>query len=119
MTPPELIAEMLRLSGLLDEANTALRDRARKTAEAEREYRKARADAWQGLEGTAKEREDLVNGMTAGLRHDRDRCEGDVRAAQEAVRNLRTQLSMCQTISGLERELAAFGRTGPEMAGAA
>jgi len=119
MTPPELVEEMLRLSGLLDEANAGLRESARAEAEAERYYRKSRADAWQGLDGTAKEREDLVNGMTSDLRHDRDRCQGDVRAAQEAVRNIRAQLSIMQSIAGLERELAAYGRVGPELRGAA
>lgn len=116
MTPPEIIAEARRLSGLLDEANKALRDRGRAEADAERAYRKARAESWFTVEGTAREKEDLVNGMTADLRHVRDTAQADVRAALEAVRNLRQQISLLQSLSGLERELAAYGRTSPEVA---
>lgn len=114
MTPAELTDELLRLRGLLDQANTAVRDRGRKTAEAERDYREARAQAWLSAEGTAREREDVVNALTADSRYARDLADADRQAALEAVRNYRSQLSALQTISGLERELAAFDRTGPQ-----
>ena len=115
MTPQELTAEMLRLSALLDDANRAMRDRGRKLAEHERDYRRARANAWLSTEGTAKEREDAVNAETADARYLRDLSEHERQAALEAVRNARTQLSVLQTVAGVEREVAAYGRTGPEV----
>lgn len=115
MTPGELTAELLRLSSLMDEANRAVRDRGRKQAEAERDYRKARALAWLETTGTAQERKDAVDASTADRRYERDLAESDHRAAWEAVRNYRTQVSALQTIAGLERETAALAATGPQV----
>ena len=114
MTPAELTGELLRLSRLLDDANRAVRDRGRAQAEHERDYRKARALAWLDAAGTAQERKDAVDAATADERYARDLAESDHRAAWEAVRNLRVQMSALQTIAGVERETAAIGRTGPE-----
>lgn len=115
MTSAELTQELLRLRKLLDDANAAVRDRGRKLAECERDYRLARAKAWHSTEGTAREREDEVNALTADERYARDLADSDRQAALEAVRNYRTQISALQTISGLEREMAAFDRTGVEV----
>jgi hypothetical protein len=55
-------------------------------ADKERDYRKARAAAWaQHTDGTAKEREDRVNDVTADARYDRDVADGIVRAALERL----------------------------------
>lgn len=115
MTPRELTDELMRLSRLLDEANRAMRDRGRAQAEHERDYRKARALAWLQAGGTAQERKDAVDAATADARYERDLSEADHRSALEAVRNLRTQMSVLQTIAGLERETAGIGRTGPQV----
>lgn len=116
MTPRELTDELLRLSRALDQANRAVRDRGRMQAEAERDYRKARALAWLEAGGTtAQQRKDEVDASTADERYARDLAESDHRAAWEAVRNYRTQISALQTIGGIERELAQYGRTGPEV----
>ncbi len=117
MTPPELVAELLRLSARLDQGSLAVRDRGRALAEAERDYRKARAAAWLTVEeGVAAQRKDQVDGDTADLRYLRDLAGNDRQSALEAVRNGRTQISALQTIGGVERELAAFSRTSPELA---
>ena len=115
VTPAELTSELLRLSRLMDDANRAVRDRGREQAEAERAYRKARALAWLEADGTAQERKDQVDAATADERYARDLAESDHRAAWEAVRNYRTQVSALQTIAGLERETAALAATGPEV----
>lgn len=115
MTPAELTDELRRLAGLLDQANTAVRDRGRQMAEAERAYRRARAHAWiEASDGTAQERKDMVDAMTADERYARDLAESDHRSAWEAVRNYRSQLSAVQTIAGLERETASLAATGPQ-----
>lgn len=117
MTPGELNSELLRLSRGLDDANRAVRDRGRQAADAERSYRKARAQAWLTVDGaTAAERKDQVDALTADDRYARDLAESDHRAAWEAVRNYRVQISALQTIAGVERETAALARTGPEVA---
>lgn len=55
-------------------------------AEKERDYRKARASTWAlSTEGTAKEREDLVNERTSDQRYERDIADGIVRAALERI----------------------------------
>jgi hypothetical protein len=55
-------------------------------ADMERVYRKARAAAWaRHTDGTAKEREDQVNDVTADARYERDVADGIVRAALERL----------------------------------
>ena len=117
MTPGEMVSELLRLSSLLDQANTAVRDRGRAMADAERDYRKGKAQCWLTVDpdGTAQQRKDEVDGMTANLRRARDLAEHDRQAALEAVRNFRTQISALQSIAGVEREMVAFDRTGPQV----
>lgn len=112
-TPVDLNAELVRLSKLLDKALESMRDRGRKLAEHERDYRRARAAGWLVVEGTAKEREDAVNALTADARYLRDLSDHDRQAAHEAVRNYRTQISALQTIANVARAEAAFARTGP------
>lgn len=107
--------EMRRLSRLLDQGLAALRDQAREVAEAEQEYRKAKATAWlQAPAGTVPEREAWVNGQTADLRYRRDLADGLRQAALEAVRSRRTQVSALQTLLNAHREETAFDRTGPD-----
>jgi len=115
MTPHDLTTELLRLSTLLDEALRALRDRGRLLAERERDYRLERAKAWlTATEGTAKQREDQVNALTSTERYGRDLADHDRQAAQEAVRNYRTQLSALQTIANVAKAEAELAGRGPQ-----
>ena len=116
MNTAELVAELTRISGLLDESLRALRDRGRLLAERDRDYRHERAKAWLSTEGTAKQREDQVNAVTADRRYARDVADHDRQAAHEAVRNYRAQLSALQTIANAERAEAELARTGPQVA---
>jgi hypothetical protein len=114
---PDLYAEMIRLSGLLDDALNYLGRQTKEFAEAEADYRHAKARAWvEAPKGTVPEREAWVNGVTADQRKRRDLADGMRQAGLEAVRSRRAQLSALQTISNAHREEAALARTGPEMA---
>lgn len=126
MTDVNLVQEAFRLSKLVDAGILTGRDSVVKLADAENAYRKAKAQAWVTCpidpadvprgerEWTAARREAWVNAETADLRRERDIAEGMKRAAEEAVRARRTQLSVIQTILNLERAEAEFTRTGPQ-----
>ena len=111
-----MAAEFERLSGLLTEGLSAMRNLAQELAEAENAYRKARAVAWMHATGTAKEKEDQVNAATADQRQTRDFAEYMRVAAIESVRSRRTQLSSLQTLLNAHRAEAEFARTGPQAA---
>lgn len=116
MNPAEVAEEMRRLSSLIDKGVHALREMATERAHAENAYRHARARAWTELpkDGLlAKEREDAVNAATADARLGRDIAEGAERAALEALRSRRQQLSALQTIANAHRSEAEFVRTAP------
>jgi hypothetical protein len=114
MTPAEMAEEMKRLSRLLDGGLAALRDQARELADAEQEYRQAKATAWlTAPEGTVPERDAWVNGSVAAQRHRRDLAEGMRQAALEDVRARRTQVSALQSLLAAERAEAEFARVGP------
>lgn len=106
----DMITEARRLSSLIDRGVDALRSSAAELAQAENEYRKARAAAWVAAEGSlAREIEANVDALTADLRMGRDLAEGQRQAALEALRSRRTQLSALQSIlsaSRSEMELA-------------
>jgi len=115
MSLPEMAQEVARLSRLLDQGLAALRDQAREMADAESEYRQAKAMAWmQAPDGTVPEREAWVNGQTSDQRHRRDLAEGLRQAALEAVRSRRTQVSALQSLLAADRAEAEFVRTGPQ-----
>lgn len=121
MNLPEIQQEMLRLFRLLDGGIEALREQSRVLAEAENAYRRAKAEAWVkcprdeggNRDWTAGRREAWVNAATADLRQTRDIAEGMVRAALEAVRSRRQQLSALQSLMNAERSEMDLARTGP------
>lgn len=121
MNLAEAFAEAERLSRLIDAGIEALRSQAVALAEAERNYRRAKAEAWvrcpRDVDGsrdwTAGRREAWVNAETADLRFARDVAEGMRSAALEAVRARRTQVSALQTLLNAHAEEAKFSRTGP------
>jgi len=108
----EAEAEVRRLSNMLDAGLDVLRSSAEECAAAEREYRKARAQAWVAqTEGTAGFKEAQVDSLTADLRYKRDVAEGMRRAALESVRSRSTQISMLQTLLNAHKAEASFVRT--------
>lgn len=120
MTAPaslvEMTAEMYRLSRLLDAGLDFMRENAAELAEAEHDYRLARASAWGRVEGTAKEREDHVNALTAVQRKRRDTAEHMRQAALESVRSRRTQVSALQSLLNAHRAEAEIDTYGPRTA---
>lgn len=108
-----LAAEALRLSQLLDKGVQALREAAVAYAEAEHEYRQAKAVAYLSTVGTVAEREAQSYGMVGGKRHARDLADAARLAALEAVRSRRTQLSALQSLLAAHRSEADFARVGP------
>jgi hypothetical protein len=116
MTLAEMSDEFARLSRLLDQGLQAMRDQAHELADAENEYRKQRSLAWPTTTGTAKEREDAVNALTADARKRRDLADYMRTAALEAVRSRRTQISSLQTLLNAHQAEAQFARTGPAAA---
>lgn len=125
VTTAEMFREALRFSGLIDRGIAELRTQSVAVADAEQNYRKAKAEAWVKCpidahdvprgerEWTAARREAWVDAETAELRRKRDIADAMRSAALEAVRARRTQLSAIQTFANAEREEAAFARTGP------
>lgn len=121
MNLSEAFAEANRLSRLIDAGIEALREQSKQLAQAEAEYRRAKAQAWvlcprdegNARDWTAGRREAWVDAETAGLRYTRDVAEGMRQAALEAVRARRTQVSALQTLLNAEAEEMKFARTGP------
>lgn len=108
------MVEVRRLSTLLDKGLDVLRESAERLAAAERDYRKARAEAWLTVEGVVPQREAQVDALTADLRYERDLTEGTRRAALESVRSRSTQISAVQSLLSASRAEADFVRTGPD-----
>jgi hypothetical protein len=116
MNVAEMVDEVRRLSDLLDNGITALRQKGHAAAEAERDYRKAKAQAWvTAADGTGPERQAAVDGQCADLRYARDLAENQAKAALEAVRARRQQLSALQSIAAAQREEAGFAKYGQEV----
>lgn len=122
MNIADAFAEAERLSQLIDAGIEALRTQSVTLAEAERTYRKAKAEAWVKVPRdsdpkarlwTAGRREAWVDAETADLRYARDVADGMRSAALEAVRARRAQLSALQTLMNAHAEEAKFSRTGP------
>lgn len=112
-----LIAEMQRLSKLLDKGVGALAQAGKDLAVAEHEYRIEVAKAWaKAPKGTVPEREAWVKAETADHRLERDLAESERVAATEAVRSRRTQLSALQTVANATRAEIDLGRYGQEPA---
>lgn len=117
MNPVEMAQEGRRLSGLLDAALASVKERVQAAAEAERQYRKAKARCWiEAPDGTAGAKEAWVNGQTADLRYTRDLAVGMERNARDAIRAYQAQISLLQSVANAYRAEAEFARTGPEAA---
>ena len=111
----DLISEARRLSSLIDNGVKALTEAAKQGAEAEYAYRLARAKAWHQTDGTAKQREDDVNAITAAERRVRDLAEAGRMSALEALRSRRAQSSALQSIMTAYRSEVEHSKYGPEV----
>lgn len=115
MTPAEMSQEGRRLSQLLDGALAFLKEQIKAAAEAERDYRKAKAEAWvQAPDGTAASKEAWVNGKTADLRYQRDIAAGMEKASHQAIRSRMAQISLLQSVANAHRADAHNDRFGIE-----
>lgn len=119
VTVVDLAREAARLSELIDRGVAALTDAARKSAEAEREYRKAKALAWTQVkaegERTAEHMKAEAEARSSDLRFVRDLAEANRQAALEALRSRRQQLSASQSVSAAFRAEAEHSRYGTEV----
>lgn len=107
--------EIQRLSELIDEGIRTLVRSAQDVAQAEHDYRKAKAKAWvEAPPGTVPVRESWVDSETAELRMALDIAEGTRMASLEAVRSRRQQLSAVQSLLAAYKADADFHRTRPE-----
>ena len=108
-------AEMQRLSGLIDRGIEALVEHANEMAQAEHDYRKAKAQAWlEAPQGTVPVREAWVEAQTAELKRTLDLAEGMRQASLEAIRSRRQQLSAVQSLLAASKADADFHRTRPQ-----
>jgi hypothetical protein len=108
-----MVDRMIAASHALDEAQAELETCVRRRANAEAEYRKAKANAYLATSGTVGEREAQVDKTIAAERYAAHLAEGLAQSALEAVRNRRTQLSVLQTVAGAIKEEMRFERTSP------
>jgi hypothetical protein len=107
--------EVDRLSALIDEGIKALVSSAHEVAQAEHDYRKAKAQAWmEAPTGTVPVRESWVDSETADHKMRLDLAEGMRVASLEAVRSRRQQLSAVQSLLAAHKADADFHRTRPE-----
>jgi len=107
--------EIERLSALIDEGIKALVASAQEVAQAEHDYRKAKAIAWvEAPGGTVPVRESWVDSETAEHRMRLDLADGMRVASLEAVRSRRQQLSAVQSLLAAHKADADFHRTRPE-----
>ena len=112
MTPGEIHDEMRRLSQSLDKALTSLYEAGREWAQAENDYRMARAVAYLNSDGTVEARKSTTDLATSDERQRAHLADAMRQAALEAVRSRRTQLSALQTVVNAlkaETELVTYG----------
>jgi hypothetical protein len=102
----EIGQEARRLRDLLQSGLTAFREQSVALAEAEREYRKGKAEAWvrRAGEGLAGERAALVDADTADLRYQRDLADGMAKAARLAVQVRLSELDFLRSEFAALRE---------------
>jgi hypothetical protein len=107
MTGQDLIAEMLDIAQRMDEAIADMRSEGLKAAEAERDYRKAKAKVMARLKAggwAATATEAMANGdeVVAGHRYDRDYWDTMQSASKEALQVLKRRYDAARGI--YERE---------------
>jgi hypothetical protein len=103
--------EARRLRELLGNGLTAFREQSVACAEAERDYRKAKAAAWalRAGEGLAAERAAMVDSDTADLRYQRDLAEALAKSARLAVQVRLSELDFLRSEFAALREDMRLG----------
>ena len=111
-TPAHLMAEMIRLSKLLDNGVAELVKSAREYAEADDDYRRAKAQAFFAApEGSVKSKEAHVDRACLKERGRKLMSEAMRLAALEAIRSRRSQMSALQSMANAvkaDTELATY-----------
>lgn len=110
----QIETEMRTYSALLDKALDECREQAKKAADAERTYRKAKSQAWiesVDLKMLAEAKKALVDAASSDERYERDLAEGLKVTAIEALRSHRAQLSCLQSLLNAHKSEAEFVRT--------
>ena len=115
LTLTELYDEMLRLSRQLNAAIDHMTTAAHDHAEADNQYRMARAKAWLNADGTVGARNATADLATGKERYEARLADGMRQAGLEAVRSRRQQISALQSLSGAFRAEAEYGRTSPNL----
>jgi len=102
----EIGQEARRLRDLLGNGLTAFREQSVASAEAERDYRKAKAEAWtrRAGEGLAAERQARVDADTADLRYVRDLADALAKSARLAVQVRLSELDFLRSEFAALRE---------------
>lgn len=108
-----IVAEMSRLSRLLEARTEELHASAVEKAEADAAYKLALARAYLEAEGPVREREAQAELTTNKARLAAGIAEGIDRANLEAVRSLRQQLSAVQSAANANRAEAEIAGKGP------
>lgn len=114
-TITELNQELLRLSMQLGKANADFTAACHEFAEAEHEYRKAQALAYQSAEGTVDARKARVDQVC-----DKERLAAYLARARkestlELIRSIRTQLDCLRSVAaGTRAELEQLGSPEPD-----
>jgi hypothetical protein len=114
--------QLLDASVKLDEAHEQLDTRVRNAAESNRKWRLARAEAYvrmKGKPGTVPEKQSLIEMETATEQYEAELNEGLHRAASEAVKSRRQQLSAVQSLVSLAKSEADLAKWGPSEGNAA
>jgi hypothetical protein len=112
ITVERLENELVRLSGLLEDATTELRAKATSEAKLESSYRKAKAIAYLSATGPVAERQAQVDKICDNDRERYYLARAEKDAQTELLRSLRAQLDAWRTI-------AASHRAEADMAGRA
>jgi hypothetical protein len=117
VTLSDMVAEARKLSDRINEGVRLLSAAGRKEAEAERDYRRLRAVTFAQVktEGdrTAAHLEAEVDGRCADARFVRDVARSEARAALEALRSRRQQISSLQSILSAHKAEAGHAFYGP------
>jgi len=102
----DITREARRLRDLLGNGLTAFREQSVTVAEAERDYRKAKAEAWARRAGTGsvQERAAMVDADTADLRYARDVADALAKSARLAVQVRLSELDFLRSEFAALRE---------------
>jgi hypothetical protein len=111
LTVHDILNEVERLMSLLDIDHQELVSASEAWAEAENDYRRAKAQAYLRCKGTVDERKAFVDLECESERLRAHLAEGSKVAALEKLRNTRQQLSACQSAAqSIRSEMQLAGK---------